>query len=250
MKSVERLSKEKTPASRSEWPRASVTIGARTMWFAPTATTQAASPASAQRRLSSGIEPVGTQQQRGRPPGREVAERVVADVEALDVPGVALLQPLGHVHDDAEQRDELGRQQQARSGSGRPRRCGTPCRGPCAPCRCAIAAAPAARTRNVVHFDVCELSSRISRGSVAAMRGDPDRDAVRGRARRQRATALLDARWHRSRAGRRSGWRSFGGLLPRRGAGRSARVHLGSYGSGGEPLIPHSGAHPTDPPSG
>ena len=37
MKSVERLSKEKTPASRSEWPRASVIIGASTMWFAATA---------------------------------------------------------------------------------------------------------------------------------------------------------------------------------------------------------------------
>ena len=88
-----------------------VTIGARTMWFAPTATTQAARPASAQRRSSSGIEAVRAQEQRGRPPRRQVPERVVADVEALDVPGVPLLQPLGHVHDDAEQRDELRRQQ-------------------------------------------------------------------------------------------------------------------------------------------
>ncbi len=57
MKSVERLSNEKTPASRSEWPRASVTIGARITWFAATAIVQAASPASAQRRCSSGMRP-------------------------------------------------------------------------------------------------------------------------------------------------------------------------------------------------
>ncbi len=47
-----------------------------------------------------------------RPPRREPVERVVGDVEALDVPGVANLQPLGDPVDDPEQRDQLGRQEQ------------------------------------------------------------------------------------------------------------------------------------------
>ena len=113
MKSVERLSKEKTPASRqrvaageADHRREDDVVRRRR------ATTQAARPASAQRRLSSGISPSARSSERGRPPRRQVAERVVADVEALDVPGVPLLEPLGHVHDDADQRDELGRQQQ------------------------------------------------------------------------------------------------------------------------------------------
>ena len=45
-------------------------------------------------------------------PRREPVERVVGDVERLDVPGVANLQPLGDPVDDAEERDQLGRKKQ------------------------------------------------------------------------------------------------------------------------------------------
>ena len=206
-----------------------MTIGARTMWFAPTATTHAARPASAQRRLSSGIEPVGAQQQRRRPPRRQVAERVVADVEALDVPGVPLLQPLGHVHDDAQQRDELRRQQQRARDQEDPR--GVERRVTRRAHRvgvgCGRAGGEDQEGRPLRRLRVVETRQERDRRSE---RGDPDRDAVGSGSSRQRAAALARARWHRSRAGRRSGWRSFGGLLPRRSAGRSARVHLGSYG--------------------
>ena len=47
-------------------------------------------------------------------PRREIAERVVEDVETLDVPRVAFLQPFRQVHHDAEQGDELGRQKHRR----------------------------------------------------------------------------------------------------------------------------------------
>ena len=47
-----------------------------------------------------------------RPPRREPVERVVRDVERLDVPGVANLQPLRDSVDDAEERDQLGRKKQ------------------------------------------------------------------------------------------------------------------------------------------
>ena len=43
--------------------------------------------------------------------GRQHRERPVADVEDLDVPGATALQPLRDVHRDADQHDELGREQ-------------------------------------------------------------------------------------------------------------------------------------------
>ena len=45
-------------------------------------------------------------------PGGEPVERVVADVERLDVPGVPMLEPLRDVLDDPHQHDELRRKQQ------------------------------------------------------------------------------------------------------------------------------------------
>jgi hypothetical protein len=47
-----------------------------------------------------------------RPPRREPVEGVVRDVEPLDVPRVANLQPFRHVLDDAHEGDELGRQEE------------------------------------------------------------------------------------------------------------------------------------------
>ena len=47
-----------------------------------------------------------------RPPRRQAVQRVVGDVERLDVPGVADLQPLGDPVDDPEQGDQLRRQEQ------------------------------------------------------------------------------------------------------------------------------------------
>ena len=47
----------------------------------------------------------------GDPPRRERVERVIRDVEALDGPRVALLQPLGDGLHERDQHDQLGRQQ-------------------------------------------------------------------------------------------------------------------------------------------
>ena len=54
----------------------------------------------------------GVAHQLDRPPRRQAVQRVVGDVEALDVPGVANLQPLGDPVDDPEQGDELRGQEQ------------------------------------------------------------------------------------------------------------------------------------------
>jgi len=59
------------------------------------------------RRLSAQPEIAN---ERHCPPRCEQVQRVIADVEALDVPGVANLQPLGNVLDDPHEHDELGRQ--------------------------------------------------------------------------------------------------------------------------------------------
>ena len=47
-------------------------------------------------------------------PRREEVDRVVRDVERLHEPRVANAQPLGQVHDDRHQRDQLRRQQEDR----------------------------------------------------------------------------------------------------------------------------------------
>ena len=49
-----------------------------------------------------------------RPPRRQPVQRVVGDVESLDVPGIANLEPFGNVLDDAHEGDELGREQHGR----------------------------------------------------------------------------------------------------------------------------------------
>jgi hypothetical protein len=56
------------------------------------------------------------------PPRRERVQGVVADVEALDVPGVALLQPFGHARDDADDHEQLRREQQRGRDQERDRR--------------------------------------------------------------------------------------------------------------------------------
>ncbi len=64
-----------------------------------------------QRELELRAQP-GVADQLDRPPRREPVQRVVRDVERLDVPGVADLQPFGDAVDDAEERDQLRRQEQ------------------------------------------------------------------------------------------------------------------------------------------
>jgi hypothetical protein len=68
---------------------------------------------SRERQLDLGPQP-GVSHELHRRPRRQTVHRVVGDVETLDVPGVAHLQPLGQPVDDPEERDQLRRQQEHR----------------------------------------------------------------------------------------------------------------------------------------
>ena len=108
-KSVERLSTEKSPVPRNECPRARWSIVASRTWFSETKTTDG--DEARERELELRAE-AGVADELDRPPRRQAVQRVVGDVERLDVPGVAHLQPLGDPVDDAEERDQLRRQQE------------------------------------------------------------------------------------------------------------------------------------------
>ena len=64
-----------------------------------------------QRELELGAE-AGVAHELHRPPRRQAVQRVIGDVERLDVPGVADLQPLRNAVDDAEEGDQLRRQEE------------------------------------------------------------------------------------------------------------------------------------------
>ena len=177
-------------------------------------------------QLLVGDQPVRVQHDRGCPPRRQVAERVVADVEALDVPGVAFLEPLRHVHHDTHRAQRAPAAAAARSESGRPTRCGTPCSRDVRTTYVCEIAAPATRIPNVVHFDVATSPSRSRSGRAAAVAADPGRDTVGGSG---PAEACGDAarnapRAVHSRARHRSGSLSFAEASPSAPsrAGRSA----------------------------
>ena len=91
---------EKRPLSRNVCPRPSRSMIASRMWLTATKTAAASRPGQGERRRRSPV-PIGIRDD----PGAERAERVVREVEALDVPGAGRSTPQRQVEGDDEPDD-------------------------------------------------------------------------------------------------------------------------------------------------
>ena len=193
--SVERPWNEKRPDSRIECPWPSSSIGASIAWFRPTRTIEQASPATAKRRSVFGISAVGVKDALHGPPRRDRRDHVVADVEALPVPGRPVLQPGRDVLDDRHHDDQLRRQEQDRRDQEDVRRVVRLVAAACLTSATCASAAPPAKSTNVEPGARC-----CSLPSAAVRRTAPRRGRARMAIATRYAVAAIDSRRSSARA--------------------------------------------------
>ena len=146
-----------------------------------------------------------------RPPGDEAVGGVVDDVERLDVPRVAHLQPLGDVLDDAEERHEAERQEQHSRARGRRSSCSSAPRRAASGPRRAASPRPRSRGRGTSTSRASSASDPIPGCAAAASVATPVEGEEDHRPPRQRPFVGASARRDRCSARRR--WRSSAGHL-------------------------------------